>query len=155
MNPIYFFHFRISCSTTLRVQTFAGTNFRGFADFGQIRESLSHEKILIRLNRESLFPRNICFCSHPLKLISINHLPPSSTPEKIILSKTIIRRSKNIPARGEALQQISWATIYNMLYLANFTFDLSYDVINSSNTSLSVIKITPRWETRWYCSRYC
>ena len=65
--------------------TFAGRNFRGFADFGKIRESLFREKILIQLNgeslfprkfipakvysRESLFPRNICVSSHPRKLI--------------------------------------------------------------------------------------
>ena len=47
--------------STLRTQTFAGTNFRGFADFGQNRESLCREKILIRLIRESLFPRNSIF----------------------------------------------------------------------------------------------
>ena len=33
-------------SSTLRVETFAGRNFRDFADFGQIRESLFRENIL-------------------------------------------------------------------------------------------------------------
>ena len=43
---------------TLKEETFAGRNFRGFAVFSQIRESLFPRNFSKDVIRESFFPRN-------------------------------------------------------------------------------------------------
>ena len=43
---------------TLKEETFAGRNFRGFAVFSEIRESLFPRKFSKDVIRESFFPRN-------------------------------------------------------------------------------------------------
>ena len=44
---------------TLKEETFAGRNFRGFAVFSQIRESLFPRNFSKDVIRESFFPRNV------------------------------------------------------------------------------------------------
>ena len=51
-----------SCFITLRSETFAGRNFRGFADFWPFRESSFPRNFSKCLNRESFFPRNFSKC---------------------------------------------------------------------------------------------
>ena len=68
--------------SVLKEETFAGRNFRGFAVFSQIRESLFPRNFSKDVIHESFFPRNflkkssfanilkkIRFCSYDLKLL--------------------------------------------------------------------------------------
>ena len=44
--------------TTLKVESFAGRNFRDFANFSVVRESLYPRNRNFQVVRESLYPRN-------------------------------------------------------------------------------------------------
>ena len=52
----------VSC--TLKEETFAGRNFRGFAVFSQIRESLFPQNFSKDVIRESFFPQNFLKSRH-------------------------------------------------------------------------------------------
>ena len=72
----------IFAENTLKEETFAGRNFRGFAVFSQIRKSLFPRNFSKDVIRESFFPRNflkksssaiilkkIHFCRYNIKLL--------------------------------------------------------------------------------------
>ena len=54
---------------TLKEETFAGRNFRGFAVFSQIRESLFQRNFSKDVIRESFFPRNFLKKSSSAKIL--------------------------------------------------------------------------------------
>ena len=49
---------KIQILTTLKVEIFAGTNFRDFSTFSVVRESLYPRNRIVQVIRENLYPRN-------------------------------------------------------------------------------------------------
>ena len=60
--------------STLKEETFAGRNFRGFAVFSQIRESLFPRNFSKDVIRESFFPRNFLKKSSSANILKKNTL---------------------------------------------------------------------------------
>ena len=69
-----FFMSEPKMSTTLKEETFAGRNFRGFAVFSQIRESLFPRNFSKDIIRESFFPRNFLKKSSSANILEKNTL---------------------------------------------------------------------------------
>ena len=61
-------------NSTLKEETFAGRNFRGFVVFSQIRESLFPRNFSKDVIRESFFPRNFLKKSSSANILKKNTL---------------------------------------------------------------------------------
>ena len=108
---------------TLKEETFAGRNFRGFAVFSQIRESLFQRNVSKYVIRKSFFLRNFAKVVIRERLFPRNFLKKSSSANILIKIHFCSYSLQNCYSREK---MDVWSTSFT-LYFVEFSFLLYTD----------------------------